>query len=145
MLKVTFFSLLLVAVLLVSFAEVRFVSARLQGPTIPVKLFDVRNGNGVIDGGTTYAQAIVIPFRDAAAKQKLIDAIAAQYAYPATVPDPHDNTKTIANPQTKNVFAMKKITVYLNDVIRAASVQASRKTAEDAANAAIDTELPPGQ
>jgi len=44
-----------------------------QAPSIPTKAFDVRNGNGVIDAGTTYPNAIVIPFKDAAAKQKFLD------------------------------------------------------------------------
>jgi hypothetical protein len=39
---------------------------------IPNKAFDVRNGNGVIDGATTYPFAIVIPFRDKAAKDKFL-------------------------------------------------------------------------
>jgi len=44
-----------------------------QAPSIPSLAFDVRNGNGVIDAGTTYSAAIVIPFKDAAAKQKWLD------------------------------------------------------------------------
>jgi hypothetical protein len=47
-----------------------------QAPSIPTKAFAVRNGNGVVDNGTTYTSAIVIPFKDAAAKQKFLDDVA---------------------------------------------------------------------
>lgn len=47
-----------------------------QAPSIPTKAFAVRNGNGVVDNGTTYPNAIVIPYRDAAAKQKFLDDVA---------------------------------------------------------------------
>lgn len=40
----------------------------IQAPAIPNKAFDVREANGIVDQGTTYPAALVIPFKDAAAE-----------------------------------------------------------------------------
>jgi hypothetical protein len=75
-----------------------------QAPSIPTKAFDVRNGNGVIDAGTTYPNAIVIPFKDATAKQKFLD----DYA--------DNNNWANANPQpTKQKFALDGLRQWMKD------------------------------
>lgn len=75
-----------------------------QAPTIPTRAFDVRNGNGVVDNGTTYPNAIVIPFKDAAAKQKFLD----DYA--------DNNNWANANPQpTKQKFALDGMKQWMKD------------------------------
>lgn len=111
-----------------------------QAPTIPVKLFDVRNGNRVVDNGTTYPQAIVIPFKDKAAKDKLIDAFAKAYNYQDTIPG--ENGTTIPNPQSKTVFANRQITRYLKDILESAEVNAASDAARKTASDALKTELP---
>ena len=40
----------------------------IQAPAIPNKALDVREANGIVDQGTTYPAALVIPFKDAAAE-----------------------------------------------------------------------------
>ena len=110
-------------------------------PTIPTRMFDVRNGNGVVDTGVTYPQAIVIVFKDKASKDEFIDAVATQYKYQATIPDPANPGSAIANPVSKAAFANKQITAYCRDIVSAASaasaVDAARKTATDAAEAKL--------
>lgn len=111
-------------------------------PTIPTKLFDVRNGNGVVDSGVTYPNAIVIPFKDAAAKTKTVDAIATAYGYQATIPDPVNPGQTIANPQSKAAFANKQIAAYLRDNLESVSLNTAAEAARKTAKTASDAELP---
>lgn len=113
-------------------------------PTIPTRLFDVRNGNGVVAAGVTYPQAIVIVFKDKAAKDEVLDAFAAQYNYQAKVADPANPTgPQIDNPQTKAGFANRQITAYVRDVYKAAQAQTATDTARKAADSAADAKLPP--
>lgn len=109
----------------------------------PNRLFDVRNGNGTIDGATTYARAVVIPFKDAASEQKIIDSFATAYGYQATIADPANPGQTIPNPQSKKQFFMRQLTRYINDVHRAEVVKTAAKTAGEGAGATADGELPP--
>lgn len=118
------------------------VYAVIAQPTIPTKLFDVRNGNGVVDAGTTYPQAIVIVFKDKAAKDEMIDAFAAQYGYRATIPDPANPGQTIANPQTKQAFMHRHITAYFRDVAKGAAVATAIDNAKKSAEDAQEQKLP---
>lgn len=80
-----------------------------------------------MDNGTTYPFAIVIPFKDAAAKQKWLD----DYA--------KNNNWTNANPQpTKQAFALDGIKQWMKD-----QAKAGRQIAAQEAVAAPDvTDLP---
>lgn len=109
---------------------------------IPTKLFDVRNGNGIVDSGTTYTRATAIVFKDDTAKTKVIDAFAAQYNYPATVPDPNNAGATIPNPQSKQAFMNARLTQYIREVYKAAQSEAAVKTAKANADRDADAELP---
>jgi len=98
-----------------------------QAPSIPTKAFDVRNGNGVIDAGTTYPNAIVIPFKDAAAKQKFLD----DYA--------DNNNWANANPQpNKQKFALDGIKQWMKEQ----SINARQANAQKAIAAPDTTDLP---
>jgi hypothetical protein len=98
-----------------------------QAPSIPTKAFDVRNGNGVVDAGTTYPNAIVIPFKDAAAKQKFLD----DYA--------DNNNWANANPQpTKQKFALDGIKQWMKEQ----SVNARQANAQKAVVAPDTSDLP---
>lgn len=112
-------------------------------PAIPTKLFDVRNGNGVVDSGTTYPYAITIVFKDKASHDAVIAAFASQYGYQATIPDPANPGQTIANPQSTKQFAMAKLTQYIKDIYRADAVTSATKTAGSTANATVDGVVPP--
>lgn len=93
-----------------------------QAPAIPSKAYDVRNGNGVIDAGTTYPAAIVIPFKDAAAKQKWLD----DYA-------DANNWENQRPQQTKQAFALDGIKLWMKEQARA-----GRQSAIQKATAAAD-------
>jgi hypothetical protein len=98
-----------------------------QAPTIPTRAFDVRNGNGVIDSGTTYPVAIVIPFKDAAARQKFLD----DYA--------DNNNWANANPQpTKLKFALDGMKQWMKDQ----SIAARNNNAQKAIVAPDTSDLP---
>ncbi len=112
-------------------------------PAIPTKLFDVRNGNGIVDSGTTYPQAVTIVFKDLASAQAVYDAFASQYGYTATIPDPANPGQTIANPQSKKQFFMAKVTLYIKDTYRADAVNTATKAAGTSASATVDGVVPP--
>lgn len=96
----------------------------------PTKLFDVRNGNGAVLSGVTYTDATLIPYKDAASKQAVIDAFCDRFGF---VP---------GGPQTKQQFFNAQVTNYIRQVYReqkaASAAAAASKTAGDAA----DAELP---
>lgn len=130
-------------IIIVANAFLAFATSSAQ-PTIPTRMFDVRNGNGVINAGVTYPQAVVIVFKDKASKDEMIDAFAAQYTYQATIPDPaNPSGPQIPNPQTKQAFMNKQITAYLRDVFKAAQAQAATSAAQKTASDAADAKLPP--
>lgn len=78
-----------------------------QAPTIPTKAFAVRNGNGVIDNGTAYPNAIVIPFKDAAAKTALVDALCDLGNYNALDPATRPARAVFANNELQNLLRGK--------------------------------------
>lgn len=113
-------------------------------PQIPTRLFDVRNGNNVVDSGVTYPQAIVIVFKDKASKDAVIAAFADQYNYQATVPDPANlGAARIANPQSQAAFTNARITSFIKEVYTASGVNAAVKTAGANAKATVDLVVPP--
>ena len=71
---------------------------------VPTKAFDVREANGIVDTGTTYPAAIVIPFKDLAAETTFYN----DYA--------NNNNWANANPQpTKKAFALAGIKQFMKD------------------------------
>jgi len=75
-----------------------------QAPSIPNKAFDVREANGIVDQGTTYPAALVIPFKDAAAETKFYQ----DYA--------DNNNWANASPQpTKKKFALDGIKQFMKE------------------------------
>lgn len=98
-----------------------------QAPSIPTKAFAVRNGNGVVDAGTTYPAAIVIPFRDAAAKQKWLDDYAGANNWANQVPQ-----------QTKQQFALDGLQLWMKQ-----QAKAGRDSAQAKATVPVDvSDLP---
>jgi hypothetical protein len=108
----------------------------------PTKLFDVKNGNGIVDNGVAQPQATYIVFKNAAAKQAIIDSFATAYDYQATVPDPANPGQTIPNPQSKQAFFNRRLTLFIRDVHKSEQVKVAAKTATDTASAAADADLP---
>ena len=54
-------------------------------PTVPTKLFDIRQGNGATDSDTTvYPRATLIVYKDNASKNAIEAAITAAYGLPNT-------------------------------------------------------------
>lgn len=104
---------------------------------IPTKLFDVSNGNGVIDAGVPYPSATVIVYRDAAAKNKIIDAVARAGSYSATLPG-----GVTPNPQSKQVFFNKWLSNTIRDIVRNDAVSEAARAAAVAAGATADADLP---
>jgi hypothetical protein len=137
------------------FLLVLLAIALVQAPSfdaqIPQKLFDVRNGNGLVENGVTYPRATYIAFKDNAAKDAIIDAFALMRGYQDTVPNPAYNPAvegsqpTIPNPQSKQVFFNKAIEQFIRDTYKAAKVTAAEKAAKATAEAAADAELPLNQ
>ena len=68
----------------------------------PARLFDVRNGNGIVDAGVTQAQATYIVYKDAAAKQALIDALCDLGNYDALNPATRPSRQAFANREIQN-------------------------------------------
>lgn len=118
-------------------------SLLLAQPSIPNKLFDVRSTNNIVDQGTTYPFAITIVFKDKASKDAVIAAFADQYNYQATVPDPQDSTKTIANPQSKAAFTNDRIKSFIKEVYAASNISAATKSAATTSKATVDSVVPP--
>lgn len=84
----------------------------------PAKLFDVRNGNGIVDNGVAQPVATYIAFRDAAAKAAVIDALCDQGNYDALDP---------ATRPSKQAFANREIQFWLRDKVRASREKAEQK------------------
>ena len=87
----------------------------------PAKLFDVRNGNGVIDGANTDAFATLIVFKDQASKQSVIDAFCKVGGWQALIGG-------VANPQSKPQFFHSE----LQKMIRDRVIQGRGQTAHEA-------------
>lgn len=140
--KVQIVAAILFLLAIFSTETVRHAVANFQ-PQIPTRLFDVRTGNGAIDNGTTYPQATLIVFKDKASKDAVIAAFADQYNYQATVPDPADAGKTIANPQNQTQFFNARLTSFIKEVYTASGINAATKTARENAKTAADAVVPP--
>lgn len=115
---------------------------------VPTRLFDVRNGNGLVENGTTYNRATYIAFKDNASKDAIIDAVCAMGGYQATIPNPaydpnvEGSQPTIPNPQTKQAFFNKRIEQFLRDNYKAWKISTAEKAAKATAESAADAELP---
>lgn len=103
---------------------------------VPSRLFDVQNGNGAVVGGTTYPQAIIVPFKDVASKTKLISALATNSGWSATLPDGS------ANSQTAQQAATAALTNYLKGIYKTEQVKAAANAAGKTAGDSADAELP---
>lgn len=132
---------------------VAILGGTLTSAQAPTKLFDVRNGNGIVDNGVTQAQATYIVYKDQPAKQKVLDAFVSAYGYQATVPNPafdsskpvdaQTNPQTIPNPQSKQAFFNRQLTAYIRDIVRSEAIKTAAKTASDSAATTADSDLPP--
>lgn len=99
----------------------------------PVKLWDVRSGG---------ATATTIEFRDASAKQSVIDAFATARGYQDTIADPQNAGQRIANPQSKQQFFNAALTQFVRDVYRQQAVKLASETQTKAIEKTIDDDLP---
>ena len=118
-------SFLLVGLCIV--CTVGFNGLSAQAPSVPTKAFDVREANGIVDTGTTYAAAIVIPFKDLAAETKFYQ----DYA--------DNNNWANANPQpTKKRFALDGLKQWMKEQ----SQQARAKVAAASVPAVDTADLP---
>lgn len=108
---------------------------------IPQKLFDVRNGNGLTENGTTYNRATYIAFKDNASKDAIIDAVCSMGGYQATI-GTDEQGQPIPNPQSKQAFFNKRIEQFLRDNYKAYKVSTAEKAAKATAEAAAGAELP---
>ena len=84
----------------------------------PTKLFDVRNGNGIVDNGTAQPVATYVAYKDAAAKQAVIDALCDVGNYDALDP---------ATRPTKQAFANREITNWLRERVRESRQRTEQK------------------
>lgn len=116
------------------------ITAYAQAPTIPTKLFDARNGNGVVDAGTTYTAAIVIPFGTAGSrtaiqnKQQFLDGFAAANGYASTV---------LNEPAlTKQQFFLRALTDYMRSNYKRGIADVAGATAAKTAGDVVDSEVP---
>lgn len=75
----------------------------------PARLFDVRNGNGIVDNGTAQPVATYIVYKDAAAKAETIDALCALGNYDALAP---------ATRPTRQAFANNEIKAFLREKVK---------------------------
>ncbi len=119
----------------------------------PTRLFDVRNGNGIVDNGTAQPVATYIVFKDTAAKQRVIDSFAYVYGYVANVPnpnfdpkkaiDPVTNPQLIPNPQPKQAFFNQQILKFIRQTVKMGGIDLAVKAAEADTNTSLDAILPP--
>lgn len=61
---------------------------------------------------------------------RIVNALAANYSYQATIPDPQSPGDTIANPESKADFAKRMVKRYLIDNVRSYELGQARATAE---------------
>jgi hypothetical protein len=61
---------------------------------------------------------------------RIIDAMALEYGYQATIPDPANPGQTIPNPQTKAQFGKAQIGRIIKEAVRNQERQAARAAAE---------------
>jgi hypothetical protein len=99
----------------------------------PTKLFDVRNG------GTT---ATTIEFRDASAKQAVIDAFAVARGYQVTIADPQNAGQLIPNPQSKQQFFNAALTRFVNDTYKPQALKLASEAQIKAIEKTISDDLP---
>lgn len=85
------------------------------------KLFDVRNGNDADRNGTQYPHAILIAFKDSAAKAEVIEAFAKMGSY-------QDTINGQPNPQSKNQFFRHELQRYIRDRVVAARDREARES-----------------
>lgn len=104
---------------------------------VPTKLFDVQNGNGAVIGANTYPQAIIIPFKDAASKTKLINALATNSGWSSLLSD-----GITPNPQTAQQAATNAMINILKQIYITEQTKAAAKTAGDTASATATGEVP---
>lgn len=88
----------------------------------PQKLFDVRNGNGIVDGGTPQPQAVYLVFKNAAAKDAVIDALCDTGNFTGLVRPPGETPQQLAI--AKAQFAMAEIKNWLSGKVIEARQQA---------------------
>lgn len=96
----------------------------------PNRLFDVRSGNGIVDNGIAQPVAWYIVFQDAAAQQKVIDAICEAGNYDSLNP---------ATRPTKNAFARNEIKNHIKDAVKLFRA----KALQNAVPAVDEGDLPP--
>ena len=92
---------------------------------VPNRLFAVRNGNGLVDGGVAQDQAIYIVFKDANSKLAVTDALCDTANFGALVRPPGETAPQLA--AARRQFAMDEIKAWLN-----AKVAANRQRIEQA-------------
>ena len=80
------------------------ITASAQAPT---KLFDIRNGDGIVDGGVVQAHAMYIVFKDAAAKTTVIDALCDRGNYNSLDPATRPSRAAFARNEIKNFLRAK--------------------------------------
>lgn len=120
---------------------------------VPVKLFDIRNGNGLVDNGTANPQATYIVYKGAQSKQQVIDSFAYIYGYVENVPNPAfdpkkaidsvTNPQLIPNPQSKQSFYHQQLSRIIKSTVRSKELELAIKATSDATSAAVDATLPP--
>lgn len=72
---------------------------------------------------------------------KVCEDFAKHYGWTATVPDPADNTKTIANPESTCAFMERKVEEFVVEVVKAQRVNKAAEDSRKAAAQAVDTNL----
>ena len=105
----------------------------------PVKLFDVANGNGVVNSGETVARGTLIWYRNDAAKNQVIDAVCATNGYADVVAEAQRQNTT---PPAKQVFFNRVITEFLRNAVRSVEINTAATAAGNQAGATIDADLP---
>ena len=102
------------------------VFATAQAPT---RLYDVRNGNGIVDNGTAQPQATYIAYKDAAAKQAVIDAFCDVGNYDGLDP---------ATRPTRQAFFNRELLAHVKDVVK----QSRQRTIQRATPVVNESDLP---
>lgn len=108
----------------------------------PNKLFDIKNGNGVVDGAETVTRGTLIWYGDNAAKDKVIDRFCAAYGYQDNIDDPNNPGQQIPNPQGRQAFFNARLTDFIKDVVKAQAIREASATAAATADSTETTDLP---
>lgn len=72
---------------------------------------------------------------------RVVDGLAGQYNYQATIPAPNPLNPPVPNPETKAQFAKRMVAKFIKDSVKAFEATQAAGTARDTAAASVETAI----